>query len=93
MILAIWNCVVEPLVIAFNPPSFKSTRFIVANYLINSIFMIDIIMNFRTSYTHSLTGDEILDPKKIASNYLRGIFWIDLLSVIPFDDILKDIVK
>ena len=55
--------------------------------------MIDIVLNFRTSYTHSLTGDEVLDHKKIANNYIKGIFWIDLLSVIPFEDILDGVVE
>jgi len=53
------------------------------------MFVIDIFLNFRTSFSHPLTGDEILDSKKIAKNYVfGGMFWIDFISVVPFDDIL-----
>ena len=27
----------------------------------------------------------MLEPKEIAKNYLSGVFWIDLISVIPFE--------
>jgi len=30
-------------------------------------------------------GDEIYDPKKIARDYLKQRFWVDLLATIPFD--------
>ena len=30
-------------------------------------------------------GDETIDPKKIARLYLRGMFTIDFLSVVPLD--------
>ncbi len=40
---------------------------VTVNYFIDTSFGRDIILNFRTSYTNTLTGDEILDPKMIAS--------------------------
>ena len=42
-------------------------------------------MNFRTSYVNRLTGEEIVEIKKIQKNYLMGQFIIDLLSTVPFD--------
>ncbi len=53
--------------------------------LIDFIFFIDIIINFRTTFIHPRTGDEESKPKVIAKNYLKGRFWIDLLASIPFD--------
>ena len=31
------------------------------------------------------TGDEVSEPKQIARNYIFGRFWIDFLTVFPFD--------
>jgi hypothetical protein len=52
---------------------------------IDLFFFIDIVVNFRTTFIHSRTGDEESDPKLIAKNYLKGRFWIDLLASLPFD--------
>lgn len=52
---------------------------------IKCIFAIDVILCFRKSYIHEITGKEIRDPKLIAKRYLKFYFWIDLLSAIPFD--------
>jgi hypothetical protein len=53
--------------------------------VIDAIFAIDILINFRTTYFNPRTGDEVSDPKLIAKAYLQGRFWIDLLATIPFD--------
>jgi hypothetical protein len=47
--------------------------------------MLDVYVNFRTSYIIEATGTEILDPKMVAKNYLKARFWIDILASIPFD--------
>ena len=36
------------------------------NVIFDSIFGIDIIVNFRTSFTNTMTGDEVTDLKQIA---------------------------
>ena len=41
------------------------------------------ILNFRT--TVFINGDEIFDPWLIAKDYGIGRFWIDFLSIFPFD--------
>lgn len=47
--------------------------------------MADLVVNFRTTFIHKKTGNEIVSPKEIAFSYLKGRFWIDLLATIPFD--------
>lgn len=59
----------------------------VVNALIDSLFGIDIIMNFFTTFFHPTTGEEISDKKEIAINYLRGMFFLDVMSTVPFDSI------
>lgn len=49
------------------------------------MFIVDIFVNFRTSYLNDATGQEITDTKKIAVQYLKARFWIDFLASIPFD--------
>lgn len=50
-------------------------------------FIIDILINFRTTYVNA--ADEVeSDPAKIALHYLRGWFVIDLVAAIPFDLLL-----
>ena len=36
------------------------------------MFFIDIIMNFRTTYFNSKTGEEIIDKSQILKHYLLG---------------------
>jgi hypothetical protein len=57
--------------------------------IIDVIFIVDILMNFRTSIADFITGDEIFEQKTIATRYLKGQFIIDLIGAIPMDLILK----
>lgn len=44
----------------------------------------DIVLNFRTTYV-SRRGKLIINGKKIAVNYLKGWFLVDLVAALPFD--------
>ena len=59
------------------------------NYVIDVIFFLDIVLNFRTTYFSRKTGDEIFAPKKIAKNYLGGKFVVDMLASIPIDTLVE----
>jgi CRP-like cAMP-binding protein len=84
MTLATWNCLWIPLDIAFEPDASDSVFLIVVSNLIDFWFLIDIFLTFRTTYIKTSTGDEIVDPKKIAWHYIKTRFVIDVLSVFPF---------
>eukprot|EP00356_Strombidium_inclinatum_P007153 CAMPEP_0170485328 /NCGR_PEP_ID=MMETSP0208-20121228/4625_1 /TAXON_ID=197538 /ORGANISM="Strombidium inclinatum, Strain S3" /LENGTH=57 /DNA_ID=CAMNT_0010758951 /DNA_START=2225 /DNA_END=2398 /DNA_ORIENTATION=- len=48
------------------------------------------MVNFRTTFYHELTGDEVMSAKDIAKKYvIEGRFFLDILSTIPFDLIMK----
>lgn len=50
------------------------------------IYVVDIIVHFRTSYVNNMTGDEIFSPALIAIHYVTSIsFYFDLVSSFPFD--------
>ena len=87
MLLAIYNCIITPVNVAFNPDVMQTVYFIILNTIIDIVFFTDILVNFRTTYINEKSGDEIMDFKKIAIKYLKGRFWIDLLASIPFDTI------
>lgn len=71
MLLAIYNCFTVPFFVAFRPP--ESTALQVVNTLIDFIFLIDVGLNFFTTYVDR-NGDEILELKKIVRNYLKFTF-------------------
>jgi len=53
------------------------------------MFALDMVFCFFTSYTDKYIKREVTDIKLIANRYLRGWFWIDLMSIIPFEAILN----
>jgi len=54
--------------------------------MIDIIFIMDIIICFRTTFVDPTTGDEIWSPSMIARNYFFSMrFWIDLVSSLPLD--------
>ncbi|PAA78002.1 hypothetical protein BOX15_Mlig029388g1 [Macrostomum lignano] len=55
--------------------------------IIDIMFIIDIIINFRTTYVNK--NDEVVThPGRIAVHYFKGWFLIDVVSAIPFDLLL-----
>ncbi|KAI1285958.1 Potassium voltage-gated channel subfamily H member 7 [Halotydeus destructor] len=61
--------------------------FFVVDILVDIMFIIDIVINFRTTYVSA--NDEVVShPGKIAIHYLKGWFIIDLVAAIPFDLLL-----
>lgn len=70
---------------------FANTVYRALEYIIDFLFFLDIVINFRTTYNHSQTGDEVFDPKLIAIHYIKGRFWIDIAAVIPFDQFVTNV--
>ncbi|KAF2363751.1 Ion transport domain [Trinorchestia longiramus] len=91
LILVIYTAIFTPYVAAFllnedkNPTKQPYTDPLwVIELLVDIMFMVDIAINFRTTYVNQ--QDEVVsDPLKIALHYLRGWFVIDMVAAIPFD--------
>ena len=66
----------------------EDTSIFVFESIIDAIFMVDILLNFFTSYYFDKTASTITSPRRIAWHYLRGYFFIDLIATIPFGYIL-----
>ena len=59
----------------------------IIDFVIDFIFLSDMIITFRLVYVNEI-GDEEKDLKRIAYNYFRTMFWIDLSATLPLDTIL-----
>ncbi|KAG8035250.1 hypothetical protein G9C98_001740, partial [Cotesia typhae] len=84
-----WITLVATIYVAVVVPynaSFVSTErsTVVSDVIVEAIFIVDILLNFRTTYV-SKKGNVVLSGGKIAINYLKRWFLIDLLAALPFD--------
>jgi len=52
--------------------------------VVDMFFLVDVVLNFRTSYTDR-DDVMIMDARKIACNYLKTWFFLDLISSFPFE--------
>ena len=81
MILLIKISFFVPYRIAFNEEPGLSSFAFWFDVLEDFYFLVDIFLNFRTEYwgSHGL----VQNKRKIATNYLRTWFAIDVISIIP----------
>ncbi|XP_041434151.1 potassium voltage-gated channel subfamily H member 7 isoform X2 [Xenopus laevis] len=56
----------------------------VVDLIVDIMFIIDILINFRTTYVNP-NEEVVSDPAKIAIHYFKGWFLIDMVAAIPFD--------
>jgi len=50
---------------------------------VDAFFFCDIIIRCMTTYMDTRLGDEIYQPGKICTHYLKGSFIFDFISVLP----------
>ncbi|CAG5136099.1 unnamed protein product, partial [Candidula unifasciata] len=85
LVLLIANLIILPVAISFFNDDL-STHWIVFNCISDTVFFLDIVINFRTGIIVNDFADEIiLDPKLIARQYIKTWFFLDLLSSVPMD--------
>ena len=60
--------------------------------MVDILFTIDILVIYNSAF-YDLNFILIESYKKIAFNYIRGWFFIDVLAVFPFDVILDNFTK
>jgi hypothetical protein len=60
--LAVYQGITIPIAISYDPDRLNSPFYKTLDSLIDLIFLIDIVLNFRTTYIDSVTGEEVLDP-------------------------------
>ena len=97
LILVIYTAIFTPLVAAFllNEPEATVTKgdarysdpLTIIDLIVDVMFIIDILINFRTTYVNKNDG-VVSHPGKIAVHYFKGWFLIDVVAAIPFDLLL-----
>lgn len=53
--------------------------------MIDFIFLIDIIISFRTVFIDDITGEEKKEDWAMALHYIKTTFIIDIAATVPFD--------
>ena len=77
-----YSCICNILVFAYTfTPNASLYHF---NLVIEFVFVLDFFLTFFQAYKHPETYEIIKDYKMIAINYFWGWFWIDLISIFPF---------
>jgi hypothetical protein len=89
IIFAIVNGVTLPLEIAFREQFNDVPWYTVVDNITTSVFVIDVIAGFFTSYVNISSGDEIFGMRMIAINYItEGTFLIDIASTFPLENLV-----
>ena len=78
MVIATWNAFALPVELSLEPEALRTKYNAAANVAIDICFFFDIIIIFRTAI-FGATMEIVTDTKAIATNYLKGNFWIDFL--------------
>lgn len=69
--------------------SSSNTYVIIVDWVVESLFLADIIFNFTQEYLDDETYMLVSDLPTIAKEYLKGNFIFDLFAWIPFSFIFK----
>lgn len=64
---------------------YRVTPLLVFNLGVDLMFVIDIFINFRTTFIKLNTDEVISNPKQIALHYLKTWFVVDFVAAIPFE--------
>ncbi|XP_078503040.1 potassium/sodium hyperpolarization-activated cyclic nucleotide-gated channel 1-like isoform X3 [Lissotriton helveticus] len=86
-ILTVFNVLITPFGVAFFPDYvLLSADWIGFSICSDVVFLLDIILNFFTSFMKD--NKQSLEPKEVKLNYLKTWFILDLLGIIPLDYLL-----
>jgi hypothetical protein len=87
VVVAAVTAILEPYVIAFTEPGLYpyASATSVVEYACIALILVDIAVSFNVA--RYVNGELVTDRRQLARAYTRLIFWVDLLSIIPFDEI------
>jgi hypothetical protein len=85
-LFVIWIGLTMPFRIAFNVQA--TTAMSTWDDIMDGFFWADIVLNFFTAAY--IRGEKVTSPKVIAATYLKFWFWLDVLSVFPYDKIFSE---
>lgn len=91
LMLVIFTAIEIPFSVAFLMPIQEVPNLIEVNPLlvfnlwVDLMFIVDILINFRTTFVKSSTDEVISCPKQIVLHYLKTWFLVDFVAAIPFE--------
>ncbi|QDZ23601.1 voltage-gated ion channel protein [Chloropicon primus] len=87
VILLLFTTIVTPFEVCFLSSDLIPVWLLVVNYVVDCSFFVDLLLNFNRMSFDENTGIPIADLKVIRSQYLRGYFFVDFISCLPFDQL------
>ena len=84
VILMFYVATFLPFSICFFKESNTNHGFEIFDTIIDFMFLIDICINFISSYDNPETHLPEVRLKMIALNYITGFFFIDIIAIFPF---------
>ena len=84
-LFVLYTALEVPFRIAFLLTADPSVGALVVEYIIVSVFIVDIAVNFCTAYIDTKTLKLVYNHRRIAERYCILWFWFDLISTMPFE--------
>lgn len=84
LLLMMGNLIILPVGITFFKDE-NTPPWIIFNVVSDTLFLVDLVLNFRTGIMKEDSTEIMLDPKTIRRHYLRSWFAVDFISSIPVD--------
>lgn len=84
LLLMMGNLIILPVGITFFKDE-NTPPWIIFNVVSDTLFLVDLVLNFRTGIMKEDSTEIMLDPKAIRRHYLRSWFAVDFISSIPVD--------
>ena len=93
LILTFWSLIYKPLYLVLNNCDVKNTITSltfnnISNIFIDALFIFDLIINFFKSY-YNFEEQLVTKSNQIFFHYIKGFFFVDLISAIPYYSIIK----
>ena len=80
-LLLMYLAVMLPMRFGFN---YEAKGFMAGfEFSIDILFAVDVLINFRTGYVDTKSGDEVMEFDRVWKNYVSGWFWLDIGSAFP----------
>lgn len=86
LLLVIYTAIEVPYNVSFLLPMYEKAHLLeIINLIVDVMFIIDVAINFRTTYVEGRSAKVVSNPNKITAHYLKTWFVVDILSAIPFE--------
>ena len=80
LIFILYTATSVPFIVCFK---FDSLPMTIADTAVDVMFLVDILLNFHTSYVGD-DGSIVFDLQKIRRTYFRSWFFVDMITSLPY---------